>query len=410
ATGTLIGTGVPFRFPDNIAVEAAGGLVVTDSALKAVVRVDPATGARTLVSGIDPATGAVIGSGPPFLFPRGMAIEAAGTLVVADVGLPTLVRVDPMGGVRSLVSVVSTSSAPAGIAIEAAGSLVVMDTGLRAVVRVDPSSGRATIVSDGSTGSGLPFIFPVGIAVEADGSLVVTDTGLRAVVRIHPVSGARNVVSGIDFGAGPLIGSGPPFGFLAGIAVEATSTLVVTDIDPGSVVRVDPLSGTRSLVSAASIGGGPPLDNPVGIAIEAAGSLVVADASRQAVLRIHQVSGTRSVVSGRDPATGALIGSGPPFGFPFGIAVEAAGTLVVTEPGRAVVVRVDPVSGARRVVSGLDPASGALIGSGPAFGILTGIAVEAAGSLVVADVGLQAVVRVDHIHGTRTILSRIIPR
>ena len=78
---------------------------------------------------------------------------------------------------------------PFGITVEADGSLVVVDFGLDAVVRVDQVSGDRTIISDASIGSGPDFVAPVGIAVEDDGSLVVIDIELGAVVRVDQVSG-----------------------------------------------------------------------------------------------------------------------------------------------------------------------------------------------------------------------------
>jgi len=92
---------------------------------------------------------------------------------------------------------------PFGIAVEADGSLVVVDFGLDAVLRVDQVSGDRTIISDASIGSGPGFVGPVGIAVEADGSLVVVDTGLDAVVRVDQVSGDRTILSDATTGSGP---------------------------------------------------------------------------------------------------------------------------------------------------------------------------------------------------------------
>ena len=54
-----------------------------------------------------------------------------------------------------------------------------------------------------STGSGPGFVTPLGIAVEADGSLVVVDTSLEAVVRVDPVSGDRTILSDASIGSGP---------------------------------------------------------------------------------------------------------------------------------------------------------------------------------------------------------------
>jgi len=52
-------------------------------------------------------------------------------------------------------------------------------------------------------GSGPGFVSPRGIAVEADGSLVVVDFGLEAVVRVDPVSGDRTIISDASIGSGP---------------------------------------------------------------------------------------------------------------------------------------------------------------------------------------------------------------
>ena len=50
------------------------------------------------------------------------------------------------------------------LAVEADGSLVVADAGLDAVVRVDPVTGDRTIVSDAATGSGSAFVSPFGLS------------------------------------------------------------------------------------------------------------------------------------------------------------------------------------------------------------------------------------------------------
>ncbi len=54
-----------------------------------------------------------------------------------------------------------------------------------------------------SIGSGPGFLSPFGIAVEADGSLVVVDSGLEAVVRVDQVSGDRTIISDDSTGSGP---------------------------------------------------------------------------------------------------------------------------------------------------------------------------------------------------------------
>jgi len=102
-----------------------------------------------------------------------------------------------------------------------------------------------------SIGSGPDFESPFSIAVEADGSLVVVDFDLEAVLRVDPVSGDRTIISDAS------TGSGPGFESPLGIAVEADGSLVVVDSDLEAVVRVDPVSGDRTIISDASTGSGP---------------------------------------------------------------------------------------------------------------------------------------------------------
>ena len=116
--------------------------------------------------------------------PRGIAVEDDGSLVVVDRVLDAVVRVDlttgNMGN-RTIISkridtgdeidmnMVGMGPAfmnPSGIAVEPDGSLVVVDSVLKAVVRVNKDGDR-TIISDNEMGkgSGLDFMDPRGIAV-----------------------------------------------------------------------------------------------------------------------------------------------------------------------------------------------------------------------------------------------------
>ena len=370
-----------------------------------VLRVNPGSGARTVVSDVSTKD-----SASSFGTLRGIAVEATGQLVVMDsvqsmegfLLRAQVVRVDPSSGSRTIVSDTATGGGPpfgalAGIAVETTGQLVVVDerrrSGLGRVLRVDPGSGVRTIVFDATIGSGPSFDSLRSIAVEATGQLVVAQDiviselpilTMAQVLRVDPGSGVRTIVSDAT------IGSGPSFDSLRSIAVEATGQLVV--VDEGAldrVLRVDPRSGARTIVTEA------PFVFIVSIAVEATGQLVAANENfPMGVLRVDPSSGVRTVVS--DMTTG----SGPPFGLPRSVAVEATGQLVVVESdelSRGRIMRVDPSSGARTIVSG------ATTGNGPSFDDPLGLVVEATGQLVVLE--SQRVLRVDSSSGARTIIA-----
>jgi DNA-binding beta-propeller fold protein YncE len=224
--------------------------------------------------------------------------------------------------------------------MEADGRVVVLDG--RAVIRVELERGNRTIVSDDVTGRGLAFEAPVALAVEKDGQLLVVDGSIgifAGVVRVDPRSGDRTVVSG------PTTGRGPLFSAPLSLALEATGQLVVLDSLLGAVVRVDPATGDRTIVSDASTGQGPSFMVPAGIAVQADGQLLVVDQERAAVL-VDPGSGDRVIIGGSTAR-----GSGPPLSDPVGLAVEADGHLLVVDEFFRWVLRVASGSGNRTLLS-----------------------------------------------------------
>ena len=168
------------RAPYGLALETAGTVLVIDKdagpGVGALFRVDAATGNRSLVSNFANA-----GQGPLGSNPSGLALEASGTVLVIDYTggtdiLGALLRVDAAGN-RTLVSDFGNAaqgplgSAPFGLALEAAGTVLVIDdtagTGNAGVLfRVDRVSGQRTVVSDfGNAGQGDLGVEPVGVAI-----------------------------------------------------------------------------------------------------------------------------------------------------------------------------------------------------------------------------------------------------
>ena len=101
------------------------------------------------------------------------------------------------------------------------------------------------------------FFDPTALAIEADGDVVAVNgnaapSGAGFVIRIDPVSGARTTVSANGMPAGA-----PSFAGPVRLAVKADGDIVVVDQDAfadseAGVIRVDPASGTRTTASSDS--------------------------------------------------------------------------------------------------------------------------------------------------------------
>ncbi len=300
----------------------------------ALYRLDAASGARTLVSNFGNAA-----QGPLGLDPFNMAQEAGGTFLVIDGtagtgGRGALFRVDRVSGNRTLVSDFGNAAKgplgldPSDLALEATGTLLVIDfnagTGnAGALFRVDAATGNRTLVSDFGNGvQGMLGSDPFGLALEAAGTVLVIDfsagTDFRgALFRVDRVSGNRNLVSLLASGnQGPLGES--PFD----LAVEAAGTVLIADRSAGAthngaLFRVDAASGFRGLVSDfASAAQGPLGRTPFGLTLEAAGTVLVIDDeagtnNAGALFRVDRLTGRRTLVSDFGNAAQGALGVHP---------------------------------------------------------------------------------------------------
>jgi DNA-binding beta-propeller fold protein YncE len=204
-----------------------------------------------------------------------------------------------------------------------------------------------------------------------------------------------------------------------GVVVYGNKALVV-DSDYGRLSAVEVSGGARGSWSVISgyngsvqVGSGPALSYPVGVAVDADNNqALVADYDGQNVIAVDLANGTRTVLSGMDPATGMEVGVGPSLGAPQGIETATDRALVVGANSAAKnLIEVDlsqgATHGARTVLSGDDPDTGLMIGSGPEFVFPNDIALDTGNNVgLVLDSGLNSVVAVELGSGERAILSQ----
>jgi sugar lactone lactonase YvrE len=292
-----------------------------------VLKVDGVTGARTLLS--DNATPV---GGPSLQSPVAITLDAAGDLLIAEsfeidingVETPSVIRVNRSTGARTLVSSNAAPNngpdlvSPSGIAVEASGSILIADpyafaSGNGGVIRVDPVTGVRTTLSRNQAPVGGPsFAYPRDLAVAANGDIYVLDA--NGVIRVNPVTGVRTLISSNTHPAG-----GPSYVHTSFLTLDAAGSILVSDWgaqDGGRIMRVDPVTGSRTTVSenAAPVGG--PAFQVLGDLVVVCDTIYAVDIGGGAVLRVDPVTGARSTLSSD------TVGGGQAFGYPFGIAAR----------------------------------------------------------------------------------------
>lgn len=228
---------------------------------------------------------------------------------------------------------------PTAIAVLATGDLLVADTDNHAIRRVSPSGEVSTVVGagggggwfkDGSTDVAM-FDHPAGVTAGLDGAVIVADTDNH---RVRCISADGNVTTIAGTGErgyrnGP--GAQAQFSFPQGVAVDADGNVMVSERFDHRIRLISPDGMVRTFAGSGEGGycDGPAeqarFSRPWGITVDAyGGGILVADTYNHCVRRIA-TDGTVST---------PFADGHPPFHYPRGISVDAAGAFVVGERHR----------------------------------------------------------------------------
>lgn len=305
-----IGSGARFRAPTNVAVDTAGNVYVADSG-NHVIRKVTASGVVTTHAGALALSGAIDGflTTARFNSPSGVAVDSSNNVYVADTGNHVIRMISSSGNVTTFAGTLgalgSTDgsgatarfSFPSAIAVDAAGSLYVADT-LNHTIRKITSGVVSTLAgtaglqgsADGVT-STARFSFPSGVAVDTALNVYVADT-VNHLIRKITSTGSVSTMAGLAGSAGSVDGNGniARFNQPKGVAVEGTTVYVA---DSGNhIIRT--VSATNDVVTVAGSAGlsgsvdGPlnlaRFNSPTGIAV-AATVVYVADTQNHTIRR-----------------------------------------------------------------------------------------------------------------------------
>jgi sugar lactone lactonase YvrE len=303
--------------------------------------------------------------------PKGVAVDAAGNIYIADTGNNVVRRVDRVsqlittlaGGAGSVCPLASDAygddcpaaqtifSAPAGVATDSSGDVYVSDSGhnLIRVIAADGysylyaggavCSGETDAYGDGCVAAHAAFLSPAGLAVDASSNLYVADAGDNLVRKVAYLTGIVTAVAGdgqAGFGGDGGSATSAQLSAPEGVAVDAAGDVFIADTGNAGLRIVNSASGYMSTLAGVlgSSGAGTVpgsatqalLKSPLGVAVNSQGSLAVADSGNGRLLQIQRSSvsynfGTVNVGSSSDTriftvtstGTGAITVNSPPF-------------------------------------------------------------------------------------------------
>ncbi|MDP5238919.1 hypothetical protein Q9Q94_05225 [Uliginosibacterium sp. 31-16] len=254
--------------------------------------------------------------------PYGIAADATGRLIVADLDNSVVRRIDS-GTVSTLAGTPGTyfsttdgtgSAArfylPTAVATDTAGNAYVLDG--NAVRKITPAGVVTTLAGNASTagnadasGTAASFRSPNGLTVDAAGNVFVADTGNNSIRKITP-AGVVSTFAGSTAGlTGSVDGSGTAarFSYPADIISDASGNLYVADANNATVRKITPAGVVTTLTGSAGAFGyidgalsSARFNAPTSIAIDAASNLYVGDSLDLVVRKISTAGQVTTVV------------------------------------------------------------------------------------------------------------------
>lgn len=249
--------------------------------------------------------------------------------------------------------------------------------------------------SEDGTGSAARFSSPAGVAADGYGNVYVADTANNTIRKITP-GGAVTTLAGLAGMAGSADGTGSVarFDHPIGIAVDGEN-LYVADTYNHTIRKITAAGTVSTLAGAAGrvgsddgIGNAARFDLPWAVASDRAGNLFVADTGNHTIRKIVASTGAVTTLAGLAGLFGSVdgIGSAARFTVPSGLAVDSAGNIYVADAASHIIRRITPAR-AVTTFAGLADNSGSADGAGSSARFQTprGVATDAAGNVFIAE-------------------------
>ena len=395
-----------FNNPRAIGEEPDGNLIVADFSSGHIVRINRKTGDRILLSDNNNPD-----QGPVFSQAAGVAILPDGRIFVSDLVFNNVYEIDRITGQRKVVSDESEYliRQPFGITegiVNGKRMIVIADTGspedgnVVGPVLMDPDTGKVTPIplpADNTVHYNDPRSVDVVMSPDAENGesdIIMGNFGQGTIVRVNPTTGKRTIIS--QSHGNQIIGEGPPFVSITDISISRDKKdIMVLDLAQEAVFAVSLKTGERVSTSRSygeQFGSGFNMLNPHGIQVVDDGFMVT-DFGAPGVLFVDH-NGHRTPFS-VTPVKG--------FGQIRGIEALSDGNFAAADFGGEGLYIVDGKTGERTLLSGRGK------GTGPNLNGPVSVAELDENTLALSEFSSQSVLYVDRKTGNRKFLTSSTP-
>ncbi len=301
-----------FNSPAGVAIDASGNIIVADTINHRIRSITPG-GVVTTIAGAGP-TGATSGSFADgasatarFRSPRGVAIDASGNIIIADVGNHRIRNIAPDGMVTTIAgsetsfadgaSATARFNNPVGVAVDASGNIIIADTNNHRIRRISAGGTVTTIAgssadfADGASATAM-FFSPTGIAIDALGNIIVADS-INSLIRRISTDDIVSTIAGSVTGFADGASATAKFSFPTSVAIDISGNTIVVDTGNNRIRNISP-DGIVTTIAGSGTGFADGVSatakfwSPTDIAIDAGGNIIVADQVNNRIRKIDK--------------------------------------------------------------------------------------------------------------------------
>ena len=292
-----------------------------------------------------------------------------------------------------------------GFAVAAIAPSLAAQSGRITIIETFAGTGTSGFGGDGGAATSAMLNAPYGVAVDGAGNLYIAEDGNDRIRKVDASTGIISTIAGSGLygpsGDGGAATSATLF-VPRGVAVDGAGNIYIVETGSYRIRKVDASTGIISTIAGTGTRGfsgdggaatSALLDYPYGVAVDSAGNIYIADTFNYRIRKVDASTGIISTIAG----TGSYrIGGGgdgglatsASFSVPTGVALDGAGNIYVADADSGLIRKVDASTGIISTIAG----SG-LYGSSGDGGAATlaslstpeGIAVDGAGNIYIAD-------------------------
>ena len=240
----------------------------------------------------------------------------------------------------------------------------------------------------------IPALFssPADVAVDAAGNLYVADYWYNRIQKISTVGTVSTLAGTGNVGAINGIGKLASFNKPSGLAVDGAGNVYVADAGNNLIRKITPdgmvstLAGTVVAVDTSNTVTEQPLfSGPSGVAVDASGNVYVADAGNNRICVVSPSGNTRTLSGNGGVGANNGLGKNATFNNPTGVAVDAAGNVYVADMLNNLIRKVAPDGTTSSLAGNGDIGSKDGLDTAARFYFPNSLTVDASGNVYVTD-------------------------